>query len=106
MLSNKSVIQLLRVSVFTQKKISASRSFRKRNLLFFNGVFKFFFPEMMSQPDYIRPRALLGLITQPTLKGVALAGNLNDVLIGKTGQNDKKFLGIQKCKNPTGHIDS
>ena len=40
MLSCISVTQLLHVSVFTQKKKSTSTSFRKRNLLSFNGFFK------------------------------------------------------------------
>ena len=50
-------------------------------------------------------RALLGLITRPTLKGVAPAGNLNHIFMGKIGQNGKKIgtvidasETIQNCK--------
>ena len=49
-----------------------------------------------------RPRALLGLITRPTLKGMASAGNLNHIFTGENGSEWETNFGK---KNPTGHVD-
>ena len=91
-LSCRSVIQLLRVIVFTQRKINLNfKALRKINLLLFNELQKFFFPELTSRPA--RRRTLLDFINRPILKGVAPAGNLKRVFTGKLSQNRKKILG-------------
>ena len=57
---------------------------------------------------------LLGLITRPTLKGVAPTGKFEPHFHGENGSEQEKKFGtviyasetIQNCKNPTGHLDT
>ena len=76
-LSCISVTQLLHVSVFTQKKNQPLRPFEKE--IFSHSM------------DFLR--SLLGLITQPTLKGVAPAGNLNYIFMGQNMSELQNNLG-------------
>ena len=112
MLSCRSVIQLLGVSVFTQKQNQPLRPFEKE-------IFPYSMDYKSSsflkwRQGLTRPRVLLGLFTRPTVKGVAPGGNLNHIFTGKTGQNEKKYFGsylcvrnyskLQKPYRPYGHF--